>query len=90
LESFFKSEPSAHELAEFNESCGRLLEKLDVEYRELVFLKLQGYTQDEISERLGLSVRTIHRRLQVIRSIWSDLEEDGDGHAKKQIDDPAR
>ena len=44
-------------------------------YREIALLKMQGFTNREIAEQLATSLRTIERRLDQIRSIWSaDLE----------------
>ncbi len=46
---------------------GLLLDKLGSdEFRQVVALKLQGYTHEEISEMLQISVRTVHRRLIMV------------------------
>jgi DNA-binding CsgD family transcriptional regulator len=31
---------------------------------------MEGYTNDEIAERLGCARRTVARRLELIRKIW--------------------
>jgi DNA-directed RNA polymerase specialized sigma24 family protein len=33
--------------------------------------RLDGYTVEEIAARLGCAPRTVERKLQVIRSLWS-------------------
>ena len=40
--------------------------------REIALLRLQGYANDEIAIRQETSVRTIGRKLQLIRSYWSE------------------
>ena len=49
------------------------LSKLDDEELEQVALrKLDGFTNDEVAERLGYSRRTIQRMLNVIRKCWEE------------------
>ena len=43
------------------------------ELREVAQLKFEGYTRDEIGERLTIAKRTVGRRLALIREIWQDL-----------------
>jgi len=53
------------------ENFCELLEKLgDESLRELVLLKLEGYTNDEIAGRLACTVRTVERKLNRIRQKW--------------------
>jgi transcriptional antiterminator len=33
---------------------------------------MEGYTVDEMAERLGCSPRTVARKLAVIRDLWND------------------
>ncbi|MDY3551527.1 ECF-type sigma factor [Gemmata sp. JC717] len=48
-----------------------LFDKLDSdELRELARLKLDGYTNEEIAKQLDCTVRTVCRRLALIRDIW--------------------
>ena len=48
-----------------------LFEKLDSdELRDIAQLKLDGYTSEEIAARLNCTVRTVCRRLALIRDIW--------------------
>jgi DNA-binding NarL/FixJ family response regulator len=32
---------------------------------------MEGYTNDKIAQKLDVAPRTIHRKLRLIRSIWS-------------------
>ena len=59
-----------------------LFDKLDSdELRELARLKLDGYTNEEIAARLGCTVRTVCRRLALIRDIWETAGAEPDpGH----------
>ena len=43
----------------------------DDELRRITELKLQGHTNEEIAENLGVHVRTVKRRLSTIRSVLS-------------------
>jgi len=42
------------------------------EHRQVALLKMQGYDNTEISERLGSSLRTVERWLEKMRSLWSE------------------
>jgi DNA-directed RNA polymerase specialized sigma24 family protein len=55
------------------EGVQELLAQLDDQgLRELALLKLEGYSNEEIAERLACAVRTVERRLRGIRAIWSE------------------
>ena len=70
-------EPTPEFVAEFNEICERLFTCLDAPgLREIVALKLEGFTDSEIAEKLDCSRRTLHRRMTMIRRQWKGLELD--------------
>jgi DNA-directed RNA polymerase specialized sigma24 family protein len=53
------------------EECQRLLGRLtDPDLRALAVAKMEGYTNQEIAQRSGCSVRTVERRLHLIRKMW--------------------
>jgi hypothetical protein len=53
------------------EEYQRLLERLaDPDLQALAVAKMEGYTNEEIAERFDCSVRTIERRLRLIRKKW--------------------
>jgi DNA-directed RNA polymerase specialized sigma24 family protein len=71
LEAVIGSEPSPEFAAAAAEECGRLLDLLDTDdLRQVAIDRMEGYTNDEIAERLGCARRTVARRLDLIRKIW--------------------
>jgi RNA polymerase sigma factor (sigma-70 family) len=69
------------------ESCEELLKMLgDESQREVAKLKLEGYTNEEIAERLGCVVRTVERKLSLIRDKWGGVLDDTDGVADPGAD----
>jgi DNA-directed RNA polymerase specialized sigma24 family protein len=64
-------EPTPAFVAQVAEECRRLLERLDSpELRDVALLKVEGYSSEEIAARVGCGLRTVERRLRLIRSIW--------------------
>jgi DNA-directed RNA polymerase specialized sigma24 family protein len=59
------------------EEFQRLMVLLDDDrLRQIAECKLEGYTNEEIGQRLGLACRSIERKLQRIRQIWAtELEQ---------------
>lgn len=55
------------------ESCRQMLNELDESLRQIALLKLEGFTNDEISDRLECSTRSVERKLNRIRNKWSDV-----------------
>jgi RNA polymerase sigma-70 factor (ECF subfamily) len=62
---------------QFESSLSEAIECLQPQERDIVELRVQGFTVEEISQRVGRSCRTIERTLQRIREKLSDrlLEE---------------
>lgn len=53
------------------EEVRRLLDALDDdELRRVALDRLEGYTRDEIAERLGCARRTVARRIELIKKVW--------------------
>jgi DNA-directed RNA polymerase specialized sigma24 family protein len=53
------------------DACRRLLDRLkDPELRAVALWKREGYTIEEIAEKLGCVPRTVDRRLRLIRTAW--------------------
>ena len=70
-------EPTPAFAAQVAEECQRLLDRLgDPGLRAVALAKMEGYRNDEIATQLGCGLRTVERKLQVIRGLW-DHEEDG-------------
>ncbi len=60
-------------LAMMNEECERLLSVLgDDELRLIARRRMEGYSNREIATELGVIERTVERRLQLIRALWSE------------------
>jgi DNA-directed RNA polymerase specialized sigma24 family protein len=54
------------------ERCQHLMDRLrDDQMREIARRKLEGYTNAEIANQLGVVERTVERRLGMIRDYWS-------------------
>ncbi len=72
-------EPTPEFAAEFVETCEILFQSLDdPQLRNVVTLRMEGYTDTEIADRLKCSRRTVQRRLEVIRRHWDRLELSGE------------
>ena len=72
LERFEGPEPTPAFAAQVAEECRRLLERLDSpELRSVALRKVEGYGNEEIAAQLGCGLRTVERRLRLIRSIWA-------------------
>lgn len=64
-------EPDPAEAAAIADECKRLLELLsDERLRAVAVWKLEGYTNHEIGEKIGLKEKTVERKLQLIRRMW--------------------
>lgn len=73
-------DPTPAELAEFTDQFQKLIAGLDEEERQVVDLKLQDCTNDEVAERMGCSERTVRRILkraqaQLSRTFGADAPE---------------
>lgn len=71
----FPSDDISPELSAIaTEQCQLLMESLeDPQLRQIALAKLEGYTNEEISIQLDLAIRTVERRLQLIRKTWEQF-----------------
>ena len=68
-------EPTPEFAAEFVETCEFLFQSLDdPALKQVVSLRMEGYTDAEVADRLSCSRRTVQRRLEVVRRHWGRLE----------------
>lgn len=82
LDQVIGEEPTPEFAAMVAEECRRLLEALDDDsLRRVALDRMEGYTNDEIAARLGCARRTVARRLDLIRTIWSTEGSQTDAHA---------
>lgn len=68
--------PTPDVLAAMSEECDRLLGALKADLQCVARMKLEGYTNAEIATKLGRVERTVERKLERIRVVWSgELDE---------------
>lgn len=73
VENVVGEEPTPEFAAQVAEEYQRLLDLLDDEsLRKVAIWKMEGLTNDEVAERLNCSRRTVARKLETIRIIWSE------------------
>jgi DNA-directed RNA polymerase specialized sigma24 family protein len=71
LNQFLGNEPSPEFAAMLAEQYCQLRAGLrDETARQVLDLRLEGFSREEIAERLGCAVKTVTRKLNLIRSIW--------------------
>jgi DNA-directed RNA polymerase specialized sigma24 family protein len=64
-------EPTPEEAAQFAESYERLIAILDTPTLKTIALsKLEGQSTEEIASELRVSIRTVDRKLELIRALW--------------------
>lgn len=71
-------EPTPQFAAEVAEQVDQLLGRLDEGLREVALMKLEGFTNAEIANRLGVVERSIERKLARIRVEWDAEAPSGD------------
>jgi DNA-directed RNA polymerase specialized sigma24 family protein len=71
LQQVICREPTPEFAARVAEECRRLLDRLgDHELQAVALWKMEGYTNGEIAGRLACGVRSVGRKLRVIRGVW--------------------
>jgi len=76
IEQVLGREPTPELAGMVAEDCQRLFDALgDDSLRQIAQFKLEGYTNDEIAAQLDCATRTIERKLERIRAIWSQEQE---------------
>ena len=66
-------EPSPELAAQFAEEYARLLQLLDDEQlRQVALLRMENYTVEEIAAKVGCALRSVKRKLQLIRNLWEN------------------
>ncbi len=65
-------EPGPEYVAAFNEQLARALQRLaEPLTREIALLRMEGYENREIADRLAISVSSVERKLRVVREVWA-------------------
>ena len=71
LAEVLSREPSPAFAAEVAEECRRLLDRLGDQGLEAeALLRMEGYTVEEVAEKLDCAPRTVKRKLSIIRRTW--------------------
>lgn len=66
-------EPGPEFVAALNDSLNRALHRLvKATTREVAILRMEGYQNHEIADRLQISLSSIERKLRVIREVWQE------------------
>ena len=66
-------EPTPEEAAQFADDYDRLFGKLTQPVLKTIALrKLEGLGSEEIGTELGVSARTVDRKIQLIRALWEE------------------
>jgi RNA polymerase sigma factor (sigma-70 family) len=77
IEQVMGREPTPEFAAQAIEEYDRLLGQLEDEsLRQIAVLRLESYSVAEIGQRLGCSLRTVKRRLAIIRQRWEERSND--------------
>jgi DNA-directed RNA polymerase specialized sigma24 family protein len=72
LDELISPSPTPDFLVALGEQYARLLGGLrDDRLRQIAVMRIEGYTDQEIAQRMSLSQRAIERKLQLIRSKWA-------------------
>jgi DNA-directed RNA polymerase specialized sigma24 family protein len=73
IEQVVGAEPTPALAAQVADEVRRLLRMLPTDQvRSVALMKLEGYTNAEIADRLGCAEATVDRRLGLIRSLWKE------------------
>jgi DNA-directed RNA polymerase specialized sigma24 family protein len=71
LDQVIGSAPTPDFAAQVAEECRRLLDLLDDELRFIAVRRMEGFNTEEIAGRLDCAPRTVERKVQRIRGLWS-------------------
>lgn len=72
FEQFMGQDPTPEFLTLMDEQHQRLFDLLrDDTQRAIARLRMEGYSNDEIAEQLSISVRSVERKLGLIRDAWA-------------------
>ena len=71
MAQFLSREPTPEAAAQFAEAVERLLDDLeDTTLKTIALRRLEGHSSQEIGAELGISARSVDRKLEAIREIW--------------------
>lgn len=73
LESFEDDEPTAEEVVEAADQFHSFLSILPSKLRRYLNDRAEGYSYKEIADRLKVSVPTVERKFELIRTCWEEI-----------------
>jgi len=73
IEQVLGNEPTPELAALTAETCQELLARLDDSLRAIVVYRLEGYSNAEIAEKMGCALRTVERKVALVRQRWEHL-----------------
>jgi RNA polymerase sigma factor (sigma-70 family) len=74
FDQFMHSEPTPEFLAVMDEQQQAMFQALpDPSQQEVARLRFEGYANDEIASKIGISLRSVERKLSVIRQVWTSM-----------------
>ena len=73
VSQFLSREPNPEDAVAFTEAYDRLFDRLtNPVLKDVALRRLEGSTSEEIAIELGISARTVDRKLQLIRALWEE------------------
>ena len=76
FDNFVGEQPTPDSIAALDELIQKSLAKLpNDEHRQMLLLKLEGYTHQEIAESLKVAPRTVERRMHRVRELLGEADE---------------
>ena len=73
VDQLIARDPSPQMVSILNEEWQRLFALLpDDACRKIVRWKMEEHTDEEIADRLGITDRTVRRKMQLVRALWGD------------------
>jgi len=73
LEQIVSREPTPEFVAEAADQCRHLLRRLGApQLQSIAVWRMEGYTVEEIAQKLSCDARTVKRRLDLIRRLWEE------------------
>jgi DNA-directed RNA polymerase specialized sigma24 family protein len=73
LERAVGAEPTPQLAVQVADECRRLLDILgDETLRRIALWKMEGYTNREVADKLGVVEQTVERKLRRIRDVWNE------------------
>lgn len=72
IQHIAEAAPDTDYLESLSCKCRELLEGLDDRLREVAILRLHGYSNQEIAEKIGRSIKSVERYVKSIREEWTE------------------